>query len=238
VKKKGKLGDIVDLDASAILLDGDGNVLEAVSFQNLSSSNQSVVHSGDKTTEGGDHEQITVYLSYLQDNVESVIFAVNSYTNTPFSYVERAYVRLVESGTGYELVFFDINSSGNHTGLIMCGVYRDKKERSNWIVKAIGSFGHGTVYTHMLSDIRKYARQPILNVSRDNNNLRRIRKTAPNRQATVSTHYPHNYFKARSQGGWGGVILSFFLLFLIITLGVYFTFHDRFAERFSITARS
>ena len=54
-----------DIDASVLLLDKKGTLLEKVYFGNLTSNNGAVVHSGDNLTgEGdGDDEVLTVNLS-------------------------------------------------------------------------------------------------------------------------------------------------------------------------------
>jgi stress response protein SCP2 len=77
----------VDLDASAVLLDRNGAVLECVFFGNLSTSREhsepgAVVHSGDNLTgEGdGDDEAITVNVGSLGEVVHDVFFCIHMYS--------------------------------------------------------------------------------------------------------------------------------------------------------------
>lgn len=70
-----------DLDASAVLLDSNGNRKGIVYYQELSA--RGVVHSGD-ATDGeaeGDDETITFKLNELDPSVERVIVTVTSFSN-------------------------------------------------------------------------------------------------------------------------------------------------------------
>merc|ERR1712187_838438 len=69
----------VDLDVSAVLLDGNGNDLEAVFFGRLESEEHGIIHTGDNLTgEGdGDDEQIVVNLGAIGEQVQQVFFVVN-----------------------------------------------------------------------------------------------------------------------------------------------------------------
>merc|ERR1719262_568421 len=80
----------VDLDVSAVLMDKDGNDLEAVFFGRLESEEHGIQHTGDNLTgEGeGDDEQIVVNLDRIGPRCQQVYFVVNIYTpNRNFSQV-------------------------------------------------------------------------------------------------------------------------------------------------------
>lgn len=93
----GKSGDI-DLDASCLMFSEQGEVLDAIWFQQLTSKDGSIRHSGDNRTGAGDgdDETITVDLSRVPAQVKSLIFTVNSFRGQSFEKVQNAYCRFGE----------------------------------------------------------------------------------------------------------------------------------------------
>lgn len=94
VKKKGVFGRLktqsIDLDASALLFDGGRNLVDAVWFNQLTSKDGAVRHTGDNLTGdgAGDDESIIVDLTRLPRQVTQIVFTVNSFTGQDFSQVE------------------------------------------------------------------------------------------------------------------------------------------------------
>jgi tellurium resistance protein TerZ len=91
MEKKGFLGfgggkQEIDLDASCLLFDERGALLDTVWFRQLRSRDGSIQHSGDNRTGegGGDDEQIIVNLGAVPANVKSLVFTVNSFTGRVF----------------------------------------------------------------------------------------------------------------------------------------------------------
>src|SRR3546814_13205292 len=74
------------LDASCLVFDGAGNLVETVWFQKLVSSDGSIRHSGDNLTgEGdGDDETISIDLTRLPSNVETLVLTVTSFRGQTF----------------------------------------------------------------------------------------------------------------------------------------------------------
>eukprot|EP00916_Digyalum_oweni_P018297 GHVL01030705.1.p1 GENE.GHVL01030705.1~~GHVL01030705.1.p1 ORF type:complete len:151 (+),score=20.68 GHVL01030705.1:861-1313(+) len=72
----------MDLDTSAVLMDQNGNVVEAVFFSNLKATCARITHSGDNTTGDGtgDDEQITLELSTVPDTVAMIFLLITIYT--------------------------------------------------------------------------------------------------------------------------------------------------------------
>ena len=92
-------GEDFDLDASAIGLGTDGNALSPkyfIFFNNLTSPDGSIEHTGDNLTgEGeGDDETINVELSSVPAEVEKIVFPVSIYDaparNQSFGQVRNA----------------------------------------------------------------------------------------------------------------------------------------------------
>ena len=102
IKKKGMFGKLkdqsVDLDASALLFDGNRQLVDQVWFQQLRSKDGSVQHTGDNLTGAGegDDESIVVDLQSVPAAVNQIVFVVNSFTGQNFSQIENAFCRLVD----------------------------------------------------------------------------------------------------------------------------------------------
>ena len=157
VKTKGFLGfgsksvDI-DLDASCILFDENGNQFDAVWFRQLQSKDGSIVHTGDnRTGDGdGDDEQIIVDLTRVPANVKSLVFTVNSFTGQNFSQIENATCRIVNSSNNQEVARFNLSTLGSHNAQIMAKIYRHGGE---WKMHAIGEIGNGRTFAELMPQI-------------------------------------------------------------------------------------
>src|ERR1700710_388233 len=83
IKKKGFFGGLknqsIDLDASALLFDAGGNLVDQVWFQQRGSKDGAVQHPGDNLTGAGegDDESIRVDLAGLPAAVATLVFTVN-----------------------------------------------------------------------------------------------------------------------------------------------------------------
>ncbi len=158
--KKGFLGQLfggggeaIDLDASCLMFDDQGELLDVVWFRQLRSKDGSIQHTGDnRTGDGdGDDEQIIVNLSAVPSTVKSLVFTVNNYTGQDFSRVANAFCRIVNAGNAREIARYDLSCTGSHTGMIMAKVYRHGGE---WKMHAIGDIGHGQTYQDLLPQIK------------------------------------------------------------------------------------
>ncbi len=132
----------IDLDASCALFDADKNIVDVVYFGQLKSKDGSIIHTGDNQTgEGdGDDEQILVNLSQIPQNIQAVVFTVNSYRGQTFNEVENAYCRLVNPENRSEIAKFVLTGGGSHTAMVMAKVYRHNNE---WKMHAIGESTNG-----------------------------------------------------------------------------------------------
>ncbi|GAY11676.1 TerD family protein [Pseudonocardia sp. N23] len=147
VKKKGLFGGMksqtIDLDASALLFDGAGRLVDAVWFRQLQSRDGSVRHTGDNLTGDGDgdDESVVVDLTRLSPGTTQIVFTVNSFTGQDFSQIENAFCRLVDETTGEELARYDLSGSGRHNAQIMAKVSRAGS--GEWTMTAIGAVASG-----------------------------------------------------------------------------------------------
>jgi tellurium resistance protein TerD len=102
-----------------------------------------VEHLGDNLTGAGsgDDEQIKIDLSKVPTNVEKIDFTVTIYEadtrNQNFGQVENAFIRVVNSATGEELIRYDLSEDFSvETAVIVGELYRNKGE---WKFNAVGS---------------------------------------------------------------------------------------------------
>jgi tellurium resistance protein TerD len=138
-------GVAFDLDAIAFLVNENGKVRadnDFIFFNNLKSSDGSVVHNGDnRTGEGhGDDETLSVDLSMVPADVSKVIFAVTIYDgqtrNQNFGQVANAYIRVSNNAGGSEIARYDLSEdSSTETAMIFGELY---KHGSEWKFRAIG----------------------------------------------------------------------------------------------------
>ena len=154
IKKKGLFGfggktESVDLDASCVLFDDAGKVVDTVWFRQLKSRDGSIVHTGDNRTGAGDgdDEQINVDLSTVPGNVKSLVFTVNSFTGQSFAQVENAYCRIVNASNQQEVARYELSVQGAHTAQIMAKLYRHNSE---WKMHAIGENGSGRTFEDLM----------------------------------------------------------------------------------------
>ncbi len=150
----------IDLDASVIAFDRAGKKLKTVWFMKTKAYGGAIRHSGDNLTgEGeGDDEQIHVDLSALPDEVQSLIFTINSFSGQKFDQVRRAFCRLIDEGSGAELVRFDLSGAEHATGVLMAMLRRT--DGQTWQMRALGEFHKGSTVRKMVKPASAHAVAP------------------------------------------------------------------------------
>jgi len=159
-KSKGFLGfgggpQSIDLDASCMLFDDGGRLVDAVWFNQLRSRDGSIVHTGDNLTGAGegDDEQIQVDLASVPANVKTLVFVVNSFTGQSFAEIENAFCRIVDMSNDNEIARYDLSAQGSHTAQVMAKLYRHNNE---WKMHAIGEIGSGRTFQDLLPIVTPY----------------------------------------------------------------------------------
>lgn len=147
-----------DLDAAALVVDPAGKVLtdkHFVFFNNLSSADGSVVHTGDNLTgEGeGDDEQIKVNLPGVPSEADKVVFVVSIYDadnrRQNFGQVRGAFIRVVNDADSRELARYDLTEdSSTETAMVFGEAYRNG---ADWKFRAIGQ-GYASGLTGIAQD--------------------------------------------------------------------------------------
>ena len=138
-------GAAFDLDASAFLQKNDGKVRgdsDFVFYNNLKSTDGSVVHMGDNTTgQGeGDDEKLTVDLSRVPPEVDKISFCVTIHDaearKQNFGMIGKAFIRCVDANGEKELARYDLSEdSSTETAMIFGELYR---AGGDWKFKAVG----------------------------------------------------------------------------------------------------
>ncbi len=139
-----------DIDASVFMLAADGRIPDEkyfVFYNNLTSPDGAVRHSGDNTTGQieGDDETVYVDLNRIDAAVEEIVFVVTVHEgqakNQNFSQVRNAFIRLYNLETGSELVRYNLKEVfSQETALEFGRLYRKNGE---WRFQAVGQ-GYNT----------------------------------------------------------------------------------------------
>jgi tellurium resistance protein TerD len=138
-------GAAFDLDASAIALGANGKVASDghfVFFNNLTSPDGSIQHTGDNLTgEGeGDDEQIKVGVASVPQEIDKIVFPVSIYDaesrGQTFGQVRNAFIRVVNQADNSELARYDLTEDAStETAMVFGELYRAGSE---WKFRAVG----------------------------------------------------------------------------------------------------
>ncbi|WP_353216986.1 TerD family protein [Sandarakinorhabdus sp.] len=142
-------GGSIDLDASCLMFDAAGGLIDTIWFRQLQSKDGSVLHSGDnRTGDGdGDDEVINVRLGSVPAAVQTLMFTVNSFTGQDFSKIANATCRAVDTATGKELARVNLSETGKHTALVMAKLVR---KDGGWDFVAVGTPGYGATFKDLM----------------------------------------------------------------------------------------
>ncbi|MFD9818372.1 TerD family protein [Streptomyces violascens] len=147
-----------DLDASALLCNESGKVLSDshfVFYNNLTSPDGSVQHTGDNLTgEGeGDDETINIDLTAVPGPVSKIVFPVSIHDaqarGQSFGQVRNAYIRVINQAGGAELARYDLSEDAStETAMVFGELYRHGAE---WKFRAVGQ-GYASGLAGIASD--------------------------------------------------------------------------------------
>ncbi|MEG4496412.1 pentapeptide repeat-containing protein [Microcoleus sp. F10-C6] len=134
-----------DIDASVFMLAADGRIPDEkyfVFYNNLTSPDGSVRHSGDSRNGQieGDDETVYLDLSKINSAIQEIVFVVTIHDgqekNQSFSQVENAFIRLYNSDTLSELVRYNLNQIFSQETALEFG--RLYKKNGEWRFQAVG----------------------------------------------------------------------------------------------------
>ena len=151
-------GKEFDLDAMALMLKADGNVLSdatMVFYGNLEDPAKSVKHSGDNRTGAGAGETITVDTTKVPAEVQEIVVLVNIHDaknrQQNFGMVKNAKVNLYEGAEGNNILAkYDLEEDASmDRALVFCKLYR---KDGAWKFQAVNE-GKGNYQNVLLCDI-------------------------------------------------------------------------------------
>ncbi len=122
----------IDLDASALLLNGSGKVrsdADFIFYNQPRSADGSVTHQG----KSGTVDTLTVDLAALPAEIETVAIAAST-DGTPIGQASGLYLLVADPG-GMELVRFDITDATSETAFVFGELYR---RQGAWKFRAVG----------------------------------------------------------------------------------------------------
>ena len=138
-------GAAFDIDGSVFLLKADGKVrsdADFIFYNNLKSTDGSVVHLGDNTSGAGegDDEKITIDLAAVPAEIEKITFGVTIHDaetrKQNFGMVSKAYIRCLNADGDKEIARYDLSEdSSTETAMIFGDIYR---VYGDWKFKAVG----------------------------------------------------------------------------------------------------
>ncbi|MEG4518177.1 pentapeptide repeat-containing protein [Microcoleus sp. AT9b-C5] len=134
-----------DIDASVFMLAADDRIPDEkyfVFYNNLTSPDGAVRHSGDSRNGQieGDDETVYLDLSKINSAIQEIVFVVTIHDgqekNQSFSQVENAFIRLYNSETLSELVRYNLNQIFSQETALEFG--RLYKKNGEWRFQAVG----------------------------------------------------------------------------------------------------
>jgi tellurium resistance protein TerZ len=141
----GKKKEAVDLDLSIGIFDNSKNLSDGVYFGNLQSAG--VRHSGDDLTgdvdgdDGLDNEVVEVNLTQVPENIDQIVFVLNSFKGQDFATIPFASIRLYEGApdrVNEVVATYNIASDSKFSGFVSMILGKLYRRNGEWKFSAIG----------------------------------------------------------------------------------------------------
>jgi tellurium resistance protein TerD len=139
-------GEAFDVDASVFLLGADAKLISDnhfVFFNNTSSPDGAIVHSGDNLTGAGDgdDEVILVDLSKITNDVVEITFVVTIHKAAErrqnFGQIRNSFIRVINQATNDEIVKYELDEDFSIETAVEFG--RIYKRNEEWKFEAVGN---------------------------------------------------------------------------------------------------
>jgi tellurium resistance protein TerZ len=141
-------GTSVDLDLYVASFDSAKNTIEVIGWgESWSSSNGSIMHSGDDTRgddggdDGMDNEIVTIDLNRLHSSAEKLVVFLTSFRGQDFAIVPHASVRIYEGSAEHVsnvVARYDIGKDPSFAGNVVMVLGMFYKYNGEWKFNAIG----------------------------------------------------------------------------------------------------
>ena len=150
----------IDLDASAICLDSNLNVVDIISYKKLGSDDHAILHFGDER-EGdaiGDDEMIRLNLNSLNPTIAHIAFVINSFSGQELDDVSEASCHLFDTRTRNDLAYYNLSDNkvvDKKTALLMASLFRENGD-GQWCMRIIGEPAMGRVASQVVSPLQYF----------------------------------------------------------------------------------
>lgn len=134
-----------DLDLVIFMCDAKKRCIDEehmIFYHNLTDPEGSIKHSGDNRTGtgDGDDESATIVFDQISDKIENIVIVVSIYeakkNNQNFGLVDNAYIRMVNTETGEEILRYDLGEDFSiQTSVVFAEIYKNGGE---WKFRAVG----------------------------------------------------------------------------------------------------
>ena len=156
----------IDLDASAVCLDKQLNLVDKVWFKQLRSEDGAILHHGDEREgdEIGDDEKMDLHLGRINPRTEYIGFVINSYSGQELDDVARAACHLFDPLTELDLASYamtDSHALDKHTALVVACLYRSSigDGVSEWNLCIISEPAQGRTVRDNVDELQNYLRR-------------------------------------------------------------------------------
>ncbi len=136
-------GGGADLDVSVFILGENKRLLSDkhfVYYNNLECPNKAVIHAGGDLTGGGedgDNEEVNIDLTKIDAKASELCIVASVYDEgVNFGQVRNAYIRIVDNGSGNELMKFELDEDFSIETAVEFG--RIYKRNNEWKFEAVG----------------------------------------------------------------------------------------------------
>ena len=156
----------IDLDASAVCLDKQLNLVDQVWFKQLRSEDGAILHHGDEREgdEIGDDEKMDLHLGRVNPKIEYIGFVINSYSGQELDDVARAACHLFDPLTELDMASYAMTNSralDKHTALVVACLYRSSigDGISEWNLCIISEPAQGRTVRDNVDELQNYLRR-------------------------------------------------------------------------------
>ena len=158
-------GKNIDLDASAICLDSNLNLVDTVYFKHLRSNDGAITHHGDEREgdEVGDDEKMDIYLNRVSSRIQYIGVVINSYSGEELDDVSRAACHLFNPQDHTDIASYALTNSSQldkHTALVVGCLYRGSTELpGDWCLCIISEAAQGRTVRDNVDELQNYLRR-------------------------------------------------------------------------------
>jgi tellurium resistance protein TerZ len=139
--------EAVDLDGTVAVFDAQGNTMEIIYYNNLTSLDRAMKHSGDDREgdlfgdDDTDNETISIQLPQVNPNAQQIVFLLTSYKGQTFDTIPYSKIRVWETENGNikeAFASFNLSAEDVFAGKTAMVLGKLIRKGDTWEFKAIG----------------------------------------------------------------------------------------------------